>query len=197
MPWHLLWLQGSVLNGDGRPPIWAAVLGGASIGLLWGVVARLGMRAISTDPEFSVDGTAFILGAFTLAGAFAGLAFAARRRGWKQWRLYVPRTLAVLAVMPLGTGSALIVVSILTVLGVARRDWPDGLRIGLVVLALVGLLLQVLRRVTDPDRTVLQAALVLPLMAWVVWGEFLALRVGLEPSSESQRGLGAKELTRA
>ncbi len=189
MPWHLLWLPGSFLNGGGRPPVWAAVLGGAGVGLLWGAVARLGMRAISVDPEFSVEGTAFILGAFTLSGAFAGLAFAARRRGWRQWRLYVPRTLSVLAVIPLGTGSAVIAVSFLAVLGVARKDWPEGLRIAFVVLALLGLLTQILHRVTDPDRTILQAALVLPLMVWVVWGEFLALRVGLEPaSSESLRG---------
>ena len=193
MRWHVLWLPGSFLNADGRPPVWATVLGGASAGLLWGLVARFGMRAISADPEFSVDGTAFILVAFTQAGAFAGLAFAARRRDWRRWRLYVPRTLAVLAVIPLGSGSAVIAVSFLAVLGFARRDWPGGLRFVFVVLALVGLFSQVVRRVTDPDRTLLQAALVLPLILWVAWGEFLALRVGLEPSPSGLRGAPRSE----
>ncbi len=182
MRWHLLWLPGSFLNSDGRPPVWAVVLGGAAAGLLWGVVARLGMRAISADHEFSVEGTAFIIGAFTQAGAFAGLAFAARRRDWRRWRLYVPRTLAVLAVIPLGSGSSVIIVAVLAALAVARRDWPEVLRFVFVALALAGLLSQIARRVTDPDRTILQAALVLPLILWVVWGEFLALRVVLEPS---------------
>ena len=138
MRWHLLWLPGSFLNSDGRPPVWAAVLGGAGGALLWGVVARFGMRAISADPEFSVEGTAFILGAFTQAGAFAGLAFAARRRHWRRWHLYIPRTLSVLAVIPLGSGSAVIAVAVFAVLGVARRDWPVALRFVFVVLALAG-----------------------------------------------------------
>ena len=195
MRWHLLWLSSSFLNSDGRPPVWAAVLGGAGAGLLWGVVARLGMRAISADPEFSVEGTAFILVAFTQAGAFAGLAFAARRRDWRRWRLYVPRTLSVLAVIPLGSGSAVIAVAVLAVLGVARRDWPGALRFVFVVLALAGLLSQVVRRITDPDRTILQAALVLPLLLWVGWGEFLALRVGVEPLPSVLRGAQGSETT--
>ena len=37
-----------------------------------------------------------------------------------------------------------------------------------VALALAGLLPQIVRRITDPDRTILQAALVLPLILWVV-----------------------------
>ena len=173
--------------------MWAAVLGGTGVGLLWGVVARLGMRAISADPEFSVEGTAFIIGAFTFAGAFAGLAFAARRRDWRGWRLYVPRTLAVIAVAPLGRGAFVIVAAILAALGVARRDWPKGLCLVFMVLALAIFLSQVVRRITDPDRTILQAALVLPLILWVAWGEFLALRVGLEPSPSGLQGAADSE----
>ena len=182
MLWQALWLPGTFLDAGARPPIWAAVLGGAGIGLGWGVLARVGMRAISADPEFSVEGTAFILVAFSQAGAFAGLAFAARRRDWRRWRLYVPRTLSVLAVIPLGFGSALIAVAVLAVLGVARRDWPVVLRFVFVVLALAGLLSQIARRITDPDRTILRTALVVPLTLWVAWGEFLAFRVGVEPA---------------
>ena len=41
--------------------VWAAVLGGAGLGLAWGIVARIWMRLIATTPEFSIPGTAAIL----------------------------------------------------------------------------------------------------------------------------------------
>jgi len=39
-----------------HPPVWTAVLGGAGLGLGWGIVARLWMRLITTTPEFSIPG---------------------------------------------------------------------------------------------------------------------------------------------
>jgi len=61
--------------------VWAAVLGGAGLGFVWGIAARLWMRLISTNPEFSIAGTTAILVIATVFGAFVGFAFAARRRG--------------------------------------------------------------------------------------------------------------------
>ncbi|MBA3533525.1 MAG: hypothetical protein H0T73_16525 [Ardenticatenales bacterium] len=86
------------------PSVWKAVLGGATLGFLWGVAARFWMRLISTRPEFSLSGTAIILLVATLFGAWTGLAFVARRRGWQGWRHYVPRALAVLFFIPFGFG---------------------------------------------------------------------------------------------
>jgi hypothetical protein len=93
------------MNADEpRPRVWAAVLTGASLGLAWGVAARVWMRLISASPEFSVGGTAFILALPTVFGACAGLAFAARRRGWRRWRHYGARAAVVTAFLLLGIG---------------------------------------------------------------------------------------------
>ncbi len=99
---------------DRRPQVWAALLGGAGLGCLWGIAARIWMRLIATQPEFTVEGTAIILIISTLFGTWAGLAFAARRRGWRRWGHYLPRSLAVLFFIPLGMGGGLILM--LTVL---------------------------------------------------------------------------------
>ncbi len=56
--------------------IFAAVLGG----LVLGIVARLWMRWISTDPEFSWSGTGFIIGAFTIFTTNQATVFVLRRR---------------------------------------------------------------------------------------------------------------------
>ena len=95
-----MWPTSQFLDAGARTAIWAAVLGGAGIGLTWGVVARIMMSLIADDSEFSVSGTTFILATFAFTGAFAGLAFGARRRGWRSWRVYVPRALAAVAIVP-------------------------------------------------------------------------------------------------
>lgn len=102
-----------------HPPVWAAVLGGAGLGLVWGLAARLWMRLISTHPEFTLGGTAAILIIATLFGTFAGLAFAARRRGWRGWGHYLPRSLAVFFFLPLGIagGAPLMITVLLATLG--------------------------------------------------------------------------------
>ena len=93
MPGNALHRQGlrfAVIRLDAtalRPAVWAAVLRGAGLGLVWGTVARLWMRLIATTPEFSLPGTAAILIITTVFGAWVGLAYAARRRGWRGWRV--------------------------------------------------------------------------------------------------------------
>ena len=84
-----------------------AMLRGAGFGLLWGIVARLWMRLISTNPQFSIEGTAYILMVATLFGAWTGLALTARRRVWTGWRQYVPRTLVVIFFLPFGIAGGL------------------------------------------------------------------------------------------
>ena len=71
--------------------------GGALCGFAWGVVARLWMRYISTEPEFSWGGTIYIVLAPTMLGLAAGL-YAARPRWWT-------RVLAIATLIPLGMGA--------------------------------------------------------------------------------------------
>lgn len=106
-----------------KPAIWAAVLSGAGLGLMWGIAARLWMRLISTEPEFSIFGTAAILIIFTLFGLFAGLGFAARRRGWRGVGHYLPRALAVAFFIPFGAfgGTPLMLTVLLATLGLTQR----------------------------------------------------------------------------
>jgi hypothetical protein len=59
--------------------------GGALAGAGWGVVARLFMRLLSDDPQFSWAGTLGILGVATVAGACVGLVRAARLAGRSAW----------------------------------------------------------------------------------------------------------------
>ncbi len=105
------------------PSVWAAVLGGAGLGFVWGIAARIWMRLISTRPEFSIFGTAAILVIATVFGAWAGLAFAARRRGWRRWGHYLPRSLVVAFFIPFGMfgGLPLMLTVLLATLGVTQR----------------------------------------------------------------------------
>jgi hypothetical protein len=117
----------------GRHP----VISGAIGGLLWGVLMRMWMRFISTDPEFTWSGTGFILGAAFLAGAGLGTAYALSRRGHKGWwRLFgIP-----LILLGAGAGSIMLPGTIIGGLAFGRRKWPKVVRIALATVAIVGTL---------------------------------------------------------
>jgi hypothetical protein len=106
-----------------HPSVWAAVLGGAGLGLAWGIAARIWMRLIATTPEFSIAGTAAILIITTVFGASVGLAYAARRRGWRGWRHYAPRALIVFFFLPFGIagGLPLMLTVLVATLGITQH----------------------------------------------------------------------------
>ena len=58
---------------------------GFALGLVWGATARVWMRLISTDPEFSWTGTGMILGSTAVCGAALGFLYGARRAGRSRW----------------------------------------------------------------------------------------------------------------
>ena len=120
------------------PAVWAAILGGAGLGLVWGIAARIWMRLISTNPEFTISGTAAILMIAMVFGAFAGFAFAARRRGWRRWGHYLPRGLVVAFFVPFGgfAGAPLMFTVLLATLAVTHTAV-----VGLWVLAVGAILL--------------------------------------------------------
>jgi hypothetical protein len=122
------------------PAVWAAILGGAGLGLVWGIAARIWMRLISTKPEFTISGTAAILVIAMVFGAFVGFAFAARRRGWRRWGHYLPRGLVVAFFVPFGGfgGAPLMLTVLLATLAVTRTAM-----VGLWVLAVLAILLVV------------------------------------------------------
>lgn len=63
---------------------------GAAIGLAWGLVARLFMRLISTEPSFSWLGTAMILAFASLLWGLIGVVAAARAAGRSRWWRVAP-----------------------------------------------------------------------------------------------------------
>ena len=138
-----------------------AVLAGAGLGATYGTALRAWMRFISDNPEFSWNGTLFIVGAFTITGALAGLVVGGRRRGWKA--LMVPaRTVAiVLSLSCFGAAGAVMLPTIvLGALALGRTDWPRRVRGTLSVLSAASTLMVLadLRRLGLPHGVVAGAA---------------------------------------
>lgn len=119
---------------------------GVLLGVGWGVLARLWMRMISTQPEFTWAGTLLIIGFAALAGLGLGLVHGARTTGRRRWwRLAV--VLAV-PVSSLGQGAVFAPAFWLSGIAVAGRG-PRVLRWALIAL---GAAPAVLLWVTSPER---------------------------------------------
>ena len=69
------------------PAVLRGAASGAVLGAAWGVLARVWMRTVSTDPGFTWSGTLYVIGAFTGVGLLVGVVRALRVRGapsaWK------------------------------------------------------------------------------------------------------------------
>jgi hypothetical protein len=112
---------------------------GLALGLVFGVLARVWMRFISTDPEFSWSGTSFIVGAFAVFGLTQGLAGGARRSGWRRPAVTVCRVIGAIGMLgPVG-GPGIIMMPTVIFGGLAssRTDWPRSVR---WILAVIGVL---------------------------------------------------------
>jgi hypothetical protein len=70
-----------------RHALLRAALEGAALGAAWGVLARVWMRLLATDPGFSWAGSLFIVGLATVFGLCVGLAAESRRQGRSRWWL--------------------------------------------------------------------------------------------------------------
>jgi len=97
---------------------------GFVFGVAWAVAARTWMRLISTDPEFSWEGTGLILLFAGVAGFGLGLVHAAKAQGRARWWL-----LAVLIVLPLFTGPGLPFLPALLLGGLAFGQRAIGWRL--------------------------------------------------------------------
>jgi len=128
--------------------------GGAILGFMWGVLIRVWMRYISTDPEFTWSGTGYIVGAATVVGTLLGLAAIRRRqagRGW--WRL---NGLAVLT-LGMGAGGIMIPSVLLGAIAIGRNRWKPWLR-GLLLSMAVGLQVAVIASLHLPPGRLLRGA---------------------------------------
>ena len=97
---------------------------GLALGAAWGVLARVWMRLISTDPQFSWSGTLFIVGLAALLGAGVGLVDAALRAGRSRWW-----RLAVVPGLLLFLGPGILLAPSFLVGGLAWRPHRTWLRV--------------------------------------------------------------------
>ena len=120
-----------------QDPFWVRhpIISGALGGLLWGGLMRLWMRFISTDPEFSLSGTGFILGAALLAGLALGTAYSLSRKTRRPWWRLLGLPVILLGG---GAGSLMLPGVVLGGLAFGRRDWPKAVRIALGTVAIGG-----------------------------------------------------------
>ncbi len=121
-----------------RVPAWALPPLGLIGGAVWGTVARLWMRWVSTDPEFSWSGTLFIIGGFTVFGTGQGLAAAARHAGWRRPARTVARAVAGIVTLPLfmAAGGIMMPTVVFGGLAVSRTEWPRPVRVLVTLIAL-------------------------------------------------------------
>lgn len=121
------------------PTLAAGLIGGC----LLGIIARAWMRLISEDPEFTWNGTLFIVGGFTIFGLTQSIAAVARCRARRRWKLTLVRVLGVVGTLPLFIGAGAIMLP--TVVGgglaSARAEWRKATRAVCFVVAAAPVLL--------------------------------------------------------
>lgn len=173
--------------GESARP-WA--MWGAVGGLAWGSLMRAWMRYISTDPEFSWEGTGMILGFSVLGGTLLGVAAARREnggRGW--WRLNG------LGMLGLGAGAGVVMAPSVVLIAAAagRRTWNRWLRASLVAVAVS---IQVAVLAAEPLGTFPLAKVVAAFAAYssLLTVEALALSVVFLPGKGGTLGTGGSVL---
>ncbi len=111
---------------------WPLFLGGGLIaGTAWGINARLWMRYITTDPEFTWGGTLFIVIGFAIAGTSQTMAHLARRRITTRWKLTLARMATFAGLLPIfvGAGALMAPTVLLGALAVSHGNWPRWFRV--------------------------------------------------------------------
>jgi hypothetical protein len=108
-------------------------------GLSWGVFARVWMRFISTDSEFSWAGSLIVVGAFACAVVGQAGVYLARRSERQAIWFVGLRVVALITLLPLGgaAGAFAFPLLLLVPLAAVRTGWPWWIRGVLGALALV------------------------------------------------------------
>lgn len=99
-------------------------------GVALGAVARGWMRLASADPEFSWEGTSFVVGAFTVWGVGQGIVLAVRKSTSRRWLVTVTRAFGGVATLPLFVAGGAIMAPTVIAGGLARHrsDWATWIR---------------------------------------------------------------------
>jgi len=125
-----------------RVPGPIVLLGGLLGGLAWGIFARVWMRFISTDPEFSWSGTLFIVIGFAIVGLTQSGAYLGRRAGLRRSRMTVLRVFTSAGLLPLGVaaGGLAFPTVVLAPLALTHTKWSGRTRLLVGAIALLPVL---------------------------------------------------------
>ena len=172
---------------SGRIPGPVVLLGALAVGLAWGINARLWMRFISTNPEFSWGGTLFIIVAFGIAALAQAGAYLGRRAGLRRPALTALRVAAVICLLPLGAaaGSSMLPAIILAALALTHQRWPGWLRgiVGAFALLLALVTARSFFNDLSVERGAAGVAWFLVIYAGIIW----AARFSLGPQLDGWR----------
>lgn len=164
--------EGTVPVVSDRQVPWPVVLlGGLVGGLAWGVFARIWMRFISADPDFTWSGTLFIVIGFGIAGLAQSGAYLGRRAALGRSRMTVLRVATFAGLLPLGmaAGGPMFPTIVLAPLALTHNEWSARSRLLVGVVALLPVLF--IATVLLDDLSVIRAS------AGFVW--FLAVYAGI------------------
>ena len=176
----------------GRPSLvarhpWLLAPIGFVSGIALGIVARVWMRWISGDPEFSWGGTIFIVSAFALLGLTQGIAAAARLGGRRRAVVTVARVFGVVGMMTIFGGAGAIMLPTVVGGGLAlyRTDWRRWLRVIFALVATPPVVFVTLGIVDEIGvvRGVVQILLFFAIYGVVLW----AVRASLAPLRDGWR----------
>lgn len=112
---------------------------GALAGVLLGVMARLWMRWISTEPEFSWSGSIFIVLAITIFFTAHSTVYFALRKKWSRRSIAITRSAAIVFSLPMfSAAGAMMLPTVVTASIAAWRNYlPKWVRVTLGLASLV------------------------------------------------------------
>lgn len=172
------------LPTDTRVVIMAGLLGGA----LWGAIARIWMRVISAEYEFTLNGTLTIIGIFAVFGLGQAVAVVARRSARSKRRQNIARAFGVVTALPMGlaAGASMLPTLLLAAVALGRTNWHRAVRLVLALLAAVPAVFVLLQLIDDLAlwRAILGWVLMLVIYAPLVW----ALSRAFRPIEDSLEG---------
>ena len=184
----------------GHAPWPFVLIAGLVGGLAWGMNARLWMRFISTNLEFTWSGTLLIVIGFGIAGLAQSGAYLGRRANLTRPAMTVLRVVGVIGLLPLGVaaGASMFPTIILATVALTHHTWPRWLRGIVASVALLPALATALTFFQDltPIRAFAGTVWFLAIYAGIVW----AARSSLGPQLDgwrvptAVRGLGVVAL---
>ena len=173
---------GALSEPSGRRwPALGIVIVASLLGVVLGIFARIWMRLIAPDPEFTTAGTVGILAGFGLLFMGAGLSLAAHRNGWRRIPLGVARTIGCVLILPAFGGAGLLAFPsvIFGALAVARWDLRIPLRIFFGCVAIAATVFVALTQIPDGDLSAARTAIGIGLYPVLLWPMLLAARLSL------------------